>query len=233
MMPRKALPAAPAHAPGMVSAAVSALEWVPLAIVLNALVLLGTLAGLVVLGLGPSLVAASTVARAHVRGDLPPVWSTFWRTWRAELVPGTVAFLPLLTLLIMAWVNLSVVAGGSLAWLLPLAWLMVGVLAVACAWLASLRAHYDLSPLRSALTALRMVLARPLPSVLLLLATAAVVYVTSCWVILAPLVSVGGAVIITTYVATRTFDDNEAKLAQPSRRDDPGLGLPSEPLRMK
>jgi uncharacterized membrane protein YesL len=133
----------------------------------------------------------------------------------------------------MAWVNLSVVAGGSLAWLLPLAWLMVGVLAVACAWLAPLRAHYDLSPLRSALTALRMVLARPLPSVLLLLTTAAVVYVTSCWVILAPLVSVGGAVIIATYVATRTFDDNEAKLAQPFRRDDPGLGLPSEPLRMK
>jgi uncharacterized membrane protein YesL len=130
-------------------------------------------------------------------------------------------------------VNVSVIAGGSFAWLLPLAWLMVGVVGVACAWLAPLRAHYDLAPLRSAVTALRMVLARPLPSALLLLATAAVVYVTSCWLILAPLVSVGAAVLITTYVATRTFDDNEAKLAQPSRSDDPGLGLPSEPLRMK
>jgi uncharacterized membrane protein YesL len=216
-----------------VSAAVSALEWVPLAIAINALVLLGTLAGLVVLGLGPSLVAGATVARAHVRGDLPSAWSTFWRTWRAELVPANASYLPLLVLLAMAWVNLSVVAGGALAWLLPLAWLMVGFLGVACAWLAPVRAYYDLGPLRAAVTALRMTLARPLPSVVLLLSVSAVVYVTSLWTILFILVSVGAAVLLTTYVATRTFDDNEKKLAEPPRRDDAGLGLPSEPLRMK
>jgi uncharacterized membrane protein YesL len=233
MTPRKALPAGPARAPGLASAAVSALEWVPLAIVVNVLVLLGTLAGLVVLGLGPSLVAGATVARSHVRGDLPPVWSTFWRTWRAELAPGTMAYLPLLALLAMAWANLSVVAGGSLAWLLPLAWLMVGFLGVACAWLAPLRAYYSLSPLRAAFTALRMTLARPLPSVVLLLCVAAVLYVTSLWPILFLLVSVGAGVLLTTYVATRTFDDNEAKLAEPHAAHDTGLGLPSEPLRMK
>lgn len=233
MTPRKALTPTHSRASGLASSAVSALEWVPLAIALNCLILLGSAAGLVVVGVGPSLVAASTVARAHVRGDLPRVWSTFWRTWRAELGPSTVAYLPLSALLLMAWVNLSVLSAGPHAWLLPIAWLMVAFLAVACVWLAPLRAYYDLPPLRSALLALRLVVARPLPSVLHVLFVAAVVFATSRWIILVLLVSVGAAAIVTTYVAVRTFDDNEMKLAEPPRRDDAGLGLPSEPLRMK
>ena len=61
---------------------------------LNALWLLSTLAGLVVLGAGPATLAAYTLARRRARGESFQAVPAFLAAFRREFVRGTAVFTP-------------------------------------------------------------------------------------------------------------------------------------------
>lgn len=223
----------PTPADGWVTRGVDALGWVVVAIQLNVLWLLGATAGLVILGAAPASVAAATVARRQLRGELPTVWSTFWATWRSSFVSANLAHLPNVAVLGIATANWWWFTHTTLAWL---AWsvglVVIALLALATLWVAPLMAHYDLPVWRYSITSLRLVLLRPLPSVVLLLVAAAIAYVSWRWTILIALVSVGALLYAATWLGVRTFDDNEDRLSSPHHYEPITPVLPTQPLRM-
>lgn len=218
------------HRAARVTAVVDALSIVVWAMQLNVLWLVGVVAGGVVFGVGPASAAAAALVRAHLRGDLPALWPTFWREWAAGFVRANLAYVPNSVLLAIATLNLSWFAGSGPMAMTAVCVVVVVVLALTFAWLPGLLAHYDLSPWRYSLTSLRLVLLRPLPTVLMALTASAIGFASWRWLILVPLVSVGALLYATTYLALRTFDQNEDALASPPR--SPASDLPVEPLRM-
>ncbi|AEG43583.1 YesL family protein [Isoptericola variabilis] len=92
---------ADAEVPGWAGGVMLGLRWVTLLVELNLMVLLGTLAGGVVLGLGPSLRAGSAVAAAMTADPTP--WRTFWRTWRRGFGRANLLFAPVWAAAILLW----------------------------------------------------------------------------------------------------------------------------------
>lgn len=216
----------PGAAPGWYAAA----EIVTLTLTLQALWLLGVLAGGVVLGVAPASVAAASVARAHVLEQGAGAWRLFWTTWRAEFASSTLAALPLVALAAMAAVNaLAFAPGGG-----PLSAVMVlpaAVVAGAVIWFPPLYAHYTMRRGRYWLMALRLVVQRPLPTVVLIVGHVALAYAASRLPALAVFVAVGAALYLATFVALATFRDNEDRLGD-GVQPEPAFPLPAEPLRM-
>lgn len=228
-------PRGPSSAPSLshVTRVVDALGVVVVAMQLNVLWLLGTLAGLVILGAAPSAVAMATVVRRQMRGELPSLWPTFWSTWRQSFVTANLAHLPNVVLVVVAAANVAYFSRTTLAWLAWSAGLVVlGVMVLATLWIAPLVAHYHLLPWRYSIAAVRFVLLRPMPSVVLLLVGSAIVYASWRWAVLVPVVSVGALSYTATWLGVRTFDDNEARLADPRSYGAPTNPLPTQPLRM-
>ncbi|WP_183091218.1 YesL family protein [Streptomyces radicis] len=184
---------------------------------LNALWLLFTLLGGVVLGAAPATVAAAHCVREHLAGRPRRPVATFARTWRAELVGANVALLPPAVLgAALGWNYVLFSAAGPEAAVPRLSTLaaLVVLVAVGC-WLPGLYVHYDV-PRRQFLTkGLRFALANPVPSVLQLLVPAALAYASSRLTILPLLVAVGAWCFLSTWLALRFFAENESRLADP------------------
>jgi uncharacterized membrane protein YesL len=74
------------------------LDWPIRLAVINLLWAAGVLAGLVIGGLAPATLAASTLLRRYFEGHPVQLWRDFWRCWRTELVRSQLPLgLPILT----------------------------------------------------------------------------------------------------------------------------------------
>ncbi|MBF8187911.1 DUF624 domain-containing protein [Nonomuraea sp. K274] len=173
-----------------------------------------TLAGGVLLGLGPATVAAYTLARRHARNESFQGWTEFWTVYRREFVRASLLVLPAAaTAVVLIGNYLYFSALGPGMGTLRIATL-VALLALAGtgAYVGPLYAHFDL-PLRAYwLKASQLALLRPASSVLLLLALSAIAFATSVAPILAPLVSFGAWIHLNTWLCLRFFEENEARL---------------------
>lgn len=181
---------------------------------LNLLVLLGTLAGGVLLGLAPSLAAAVAVSRKRIRGDAFGLVGEFARTWRAELRRATLLQLPSGVLVVLLAANLwffAVQPGATVA---------VVVLAVAGALalvyhvlLVAMDAHYELDR-RSSRRLAALFLVRFPGTPLLLAATTALVVVATGFVPgLLPVISVGAWLYLCTALCLSFFAANDRAVA--------------------
>ncbi|MCA5892510.1 DUF624 domain-containing protein [Isoptericola sp. NEAU-Y5] len=94
---------ADAEVPGWAGGVMAVLRWVTLLVEINVMVVLGTLAGGVLAGLGPALRAGSEAAAATTDGPTP--WRTFWRTWRAELGRANLLFAPVWVVAALLWLD--------------------------------------------------------------------------------------------------------------------------------
>lgn len=136
--------------PGWAGGVMAALRWATLVVEVAVMVLLGTLAGGVLLGLGPALHAGSVVT-ARMAAE-PTPWRTFWRTWRADFARSNLQFAPAWVVGVLLWfdgVALRVLAG-------PAAALATGGLVLVAAWCAVATAYwprvvarYDRGPLET------------------------------------------------------------------------------------
>lgn len=164
---------------------------------LNLLWILGTLAGGVVLGLGPATVSAYTLARRHAMGESFSPWSAFVTTYRREFVRGSVLVLPL------AAAGLILLATNVVALLL---------LAMIAAYLLPMYVHFDLRGRAYLPKASLFALTRPASSIVLLFALAAVAYAVAVLPFLAPTLAVGAWIQLNTWLCLRFFAENEARL---------------------
>jgi uncharacterized membrane protein YesL len=181
---------------------------------LNALWALFTLAGAVLLGLGPATVAAYTLARRHALGESFPAFSAFLAAYRREFVRGTAVLLPVFGVSVFLVSNYFYFAveqpsatGSRLVTLAALA-----VLVTVTAYLLPMAAHYDLRAYAYLPKASLFALTRPASSVLLLFVFTVVAYVSMLYPFLLLVVSVGGWIQLDTWLCLRFFAENEARL---------------------
>ncbi|MFG1703358.1 YesL family protein [Nonomuraea sp. M3C6] len=194
-----------------IQAACSELIW---AARLNLMWMVFTLAGGVVLGLGPATVAAYTLARRHARNESFQAWGEFWTVYRREFVRASLLVLPaaaVATVLVGNYLYFSALGPGMGA--LRIATL-VALLALAGvgAYVGPLYAHFDLPLWAYWPKASQLALMRPASSVLLLLALSAIAYATSAAPLLAPVISFGAWIYLNTWLCLRFFEENEARL---------------------
>jgi uncharacterized membrane protein YesL len=170
-----------------------------------------TVAGGVVLGVGPATVAAYTVARRHAFGESFPVWPAFAEAFRQEFRRGSLLFLPLAGAAVLLITNYFYFASLGPAATLPR--LITGgalaVLAVIAAHLLPMAVHYDLRTRSYLPKASLFALTRPPASILLLFAGTAVGYAVTAYPFLV-VVAVGGWIQLNTWLCLRLFAENEA-----------------------
>ncbi|WP_418277718.1 DUF624 domain-containing protein [Isoptericola jiangsuensis] len=121
---------ADAEVPGWAGGVMLALRWATLLVEINVMVVLGTLAGGVLGGLGPALRAGSAVAARMT--DEPTPWRTFWRTWRTDLGRVNLLFAPFWVAAVLLWfdgVAVTLLEGPARA-------VLLGGLIVVMAWTA-------------------------------------------------------------------------------------------------
>ncbi len=94
---------ADAEVPGWAGGAMFGLRWLTLLVEVSAMLLLGTLAGGVLLGLGPSLRAGSLVTAGMTQEPRP--WRTFWRTWRTGFWSTNASFAPFWCIAVLLWLD--------------------------------------------------------------------------------------------------------------------------------
>ncbi|MFC8598780.1 DUF624 domain-containing protein [Isoptericola sp. NPDC057191] len=92
---------ADAEVPGWSGGVMLALRWATLLVEVTAMVALGTLAGGVLLGLGPALRAGGVVAGRMTAEPTP--WHTFWRTWREGFGRTNALFAPVWAVAALLW----------------------------------------------------------------------------------------------------------------------------------
>lgn len=133
---------ADAEVPGWTGGVMLALRWVTLLVEVNLMVLLGTLAGGVLLGAGPALRAGSDVVARMTHEPTP--WRTFWRTWRTGFWSGNALFAPFWAVAVLLWLDgiaVTLMTGTARA-------VLLGGLVVVLAWTVVVLAYWPRVVLR-------------------------------------------------------------------------------------
>ncbi|MFI2103889.1 DUF624 domain-containing protein [Isoptericola sp. NPDC019693] len=208
---------AEAEVPGWAGGVMLALRWVTLLVEVTVMVVLGTLAGGVLLGLGPALRAGGVVA-ARMTAE-PTPWRTFWGAWRDGFGRSAALFAPVWVVAVLLW--LDGVALGLLDG--PARALLTGGLLVVGAWGAVVLACWPAVVTRYASGAaatwrllLLLPLLAPATSLAVLVVTAALL--AAAWVLplLAVLVGPGFWLWATGRLATDRLERIDAQIT-PSR----------------
>lgn len=196
----------------------AACDWVMWAMAVNALVLVSALAGGVVLGAAPAIVAATALTRRRLRGEAFPVVRSFAAVWRDEFWRSNAVVGPplVVTVLLTLQVAASAATGGlgtpagiALCAAAALSFLVTAVV-------TPMYTHYEL-PLRAYLpTASRWMLQNLAPALLLAVAAAGVVGISALIPGLIPFVSVGAWLTISTALAIGLFTANDRLVAEPT-----------------
>jgi uncharacterized membrane protein YesL len=181
---------------------------------LNLLWLLFTLAGGVVLGVGPATLAAYSLARRRALGETFHSWPAFVAAYRREFGRGLFLVLPLAVTTALLVTNYFYFASlGSAGTAFRLAtFAAIVALVVITAYLLPMSVHYDLRTLSYLPKASLFALTRPAASVLLLFVFTAIVYAAVTFPFLWLVIAVGGWIQLDTWLCLRFFAENEARL---------------------
>ena len=172
---------------------------------LNLLWLGGTVAGLIVLGIGPATLAACTLARRRTLGESFQALPAFAAAYRRELLRGTA--------LLFSGLGVSVFLAAGVAVLpRPLTLAACAAIVVIMAFLLPMAVHYDVRAYALVPKASLFALTHPAPAVLLLFLFTAVAYASAMFPFLLPTVAVGGWIQLNTWLCLRFFAENEARL---------------------
>lgn len=190
-----------------------ALTWIAQ---LNLVWLLHSLFGGVILGVAPSTVAAATLVRRRVRGDVVHPFTEFWPVFRAEfrranllLLPGAVALLALL----FSWQFFNAGTDPLSGALAGIALVLLGLCSVLATVLVPLYCSYDLPLCAYFRLAVMVTLTNPLLALMNLAVLAGVL--TLSWFLpgIIPFFTVGLLIYLTTRLSLDFLRRNENRLA--------------------
>lgn len=116
--------------PGWAGGVMAVLRFATRLVEVNLFVVAGTLAGGVLLGLGPALKAGSAVLHDPELAMVP--WRGFWRQWRAGWRRSNLLFAPFWLVGALLWADAAAIGRASG----PVGALMLGGLTLATAWTA-------------------------------------------------------------------------------------------------
>jgi len=171
-----------------------------------------TLAGGVVLGVGPATVAAYSLARRHALDESFRIWPAFAAAYRREFGRGSLLVLPLAGAAVLLLTNYFYFASLGPAAALPRLATLAALVTTAliAVYLLPMAVHYDLRTPAYVPKASLFALTRPAASVLLLLVLAAIGYAVAAYPVLV-VVAVGGWIQLDTWLCLRFFAENEAR----------------------
>ena len=179
---------------------------------LNLLWMIFTLAGGVVLGVGPATVAAYTLARRHALGETFPAWPAFVAVYRREFGRGSALVLPLAGATVLLITNYFYFASMGAAATVPRLATVAALVALAmiASYLLPMVVHYDLRTRDYLPKASLFALTRPAASILLLFVLTAIGFAVATYPFLV-VVAVGGWIQLDTWLCLRLFAENEAR----------------------
>lgn len=194
-----------------------ACDWVMWAMTINALWIVFTLAGGIVLGVAPASVAAADLTRRRLRGEADRVISRFaerwwFGFWRSNLVVG-----PPLLISALLGVHLTAAVTTDHGW--P-AWISATAMSLALlitAIITPLFVHYELPLWAYVPTTSRWMVLNPAPALLLVVAAVAVAGVSAMFPGLIPFVSIGAWLTLSTALCLGFFTANDRLVAERSR----------------
>lgn len=194
-----------------VHALVGATDLVLRALVIQALWLLGALAGGIVLGWAPATMAAVDAAARAERGE-PIRWGRAARIWRSTFLRSQVTLgLPGLFVLAAAWAALS--PALPVAATIPVA-LVLAVLIAAMAHIPDLDLRYELRATRVLGSAVVLTLAQAPTSLVLLAVLTLWTGIEVAVPGLVPFLGVAVPLLISHHLVSRSMDRNEDLLSQ-------------------
>ena len=187
---------------------------------LNLLILAGTLAGGVVLGVAPALAAATVVSRTRLRGDTQRAARVFVRTWISDFGRANLLAAPGLLALALPGTSLLLLDGAPAALRVALA-VVAGLGAVHLLLALTMDAHYDLRRGDVARLAWAFLLRAPGVPLLLAATTALVGVVTAFVPGLLPVVSIGAWAYLCTALCLSFYAANDRRLGDRPAATDP------------
>lgn len=195
----------------------AATDWLWFVMQVQAIWLLLTLMGGVVLGAAPATVAVMAATRNRLRGDGGPVWGPALFRWRQEfLAANAVLTLPMLVvgmLLLQLVPGLGPTDSVHRAVVMVAAVLGVAVLSA----LGPLYVQYELPRRRYVTTAVAWVVRNPGPTLLPVLTLALIWGATSAVPGLLPFVSVGAWLVLDTTLYLAFFRWNDERVSERSQ----------------
>ena len=213
---------ADAEVPGWTGGVMLGLRWVTLLVEVSAMLLLGTLAGGVLLGLGPALRAGSVIT-ARMTQEAHP-WRTFWHTWRTDFWATNATFAPFWVLAVLLWFDgIAVTMLGY-----PAAPILLGALIAVLLWSAVMLTYWPrLAVHRQPFTdTWRLLLFAPLLGPGTALATGSVLAAAVLVGLYLPVVGVLAAVPLVLWSTGRLVQDRLDRLtAPPAGPAQPGSGI--------
>lgn len=175
-----------------------------------------TCCGLVIFGIGPSLVAAHELIRRHVRGESVPVVRGFARSFARNFVRGNALGLPVVLVAAMLMLNWRFFADGLTIGSQAVAggiFVISLIFAATVCYLFPMFARYELPLPLYFLTSSRFALRHLAGSALLLFVTAAAVFASGAVPGLIPFFSIGAWMYAVGWLCDRFFTQNDEAVA--------------------
>lgn len=181
---------------------------------LNAVWALFSLAGGILLGIGPATSAACELSRRRASGESFQLWPAFAGAFRRQFVRGSLLLIPPLAVAALLFGNyLYFMALGPVASVPRLVtFAALFALVPIVSFLLPLSVHYDLRVRACLIKASLLAITRPASSVVLLFTFLAVVYVAQTFPFLGLVLAVGGWIRLDTWLCLRFFEENAARL---------------------
>lgn len=179
---------------------------------LNALILVGALAGGVLFGIAPAASAAASTTRARLSGRGGSMTKLFLTHWRSQFIRANLLQAPGAAMLALLGINIAAFSGSSPV----LVAVLIGAATVVALYqvmLVSMDAHYELSISRCLLSAGRFIIHSPASPLLLAATLALIIVVTMLIPGLLPFISLGSVAYFCTALCLSFFAANEKQIS--------------------
>ncbi|WYP26984.1 DUF624 domain-containing protein [Alkalihalobacillus sp. FSL W8-0930] len=184
---------------------------------LNVLWLIGTVAGLLLFGFGPSTLAMCDVIRRWMRKEADvPVWRTFWQQYKTYFLRGNGLTFVLILGALMIYVNTTFFIVDS-AWVVIFVryalFLVAALLVLTALYVFPATVHFDLTLLDSLKQSFFIALYMPLRTLYMVAAVLTVYHILFLFPVLLFLFGISFFCFIQLYIVLRTFAKLELKQA--------------------
>ncbi len=192
------------------------LRWIAQIIGIQIFIVLGTLLGLVIAGLGPALASGGALLARLLDGDASDqLWKDFWAGYRAQFRRGALVTAPALLVVALAWYEMLVLqAHGTGAVTAILTGTTAALALYATAYLGyapSVLRRYTDGPARTSRFLLVAPLVSPLTALGCMVTVVAFVAVTIRWPFLLVLAGVSVPLLLTGMLVDRFLDKVDAR----------------------
>lgn len=196
----------------------NALEWFVKMAFLNMLWLIFSALGLVVIGFFPALVATFTIVRKWLVGEVDiPIFKTFWRTYKKEFIRSNILGYVLTIFGVILYVDILIFNASSNTFVnllsIPLV-IITMVYLLTLFYIFPTFVHYEMKLVQVIKNAFLVMILNPFPTIIMLLGTIGITFVSLTFQALVPVLSVSLLSLTLMMPSIRAFNKITEKQAK-------------------